>query len=218
MADVKLRNGRVVTAHCANSGSMMGCCEEGRTVYLSRSDNEKRRLRYTWEIIDMASSPVGVNTSVPNKLVARAIENCEVKELAGYEYLRREVRCGADSRLDLLLERSDGKRCYVEIKNCTLVENGVALFPDAVTSRGLKHLVALQSQIEAGNRGVIFFLIQRMDAEEFGPADRIDPKYGTELRKAVRNGVEILAYDVALSLERIRLHRRLPVHLNDSRL
>jgi sugar fermentation stimulation protein A len=218
MADVKLRNGRTVTAHCANSGSMKGCCEEGRTVYLSRSDNEKRRLRYTWEMIDMASSLVGVNTSVPNRLVARALQNSEIKELTGYEYLRREVKCGADSRLDLLLERSDGKRCFIEIKNCTLVEQGTALFPDAVTSRGLKHLVELQSQVEAGNRGVIFFLIQRMDAAEFGPADLIDPKYGLELRKAASNGVEILAYDVALSLERIVLNRRMPVPLSDRSL
>jgi len=187
-------------------------------VYLSRSDNEKRRLRYTWEMIDMASSLVGVNTSVPNRLVARALQNSEIKELTGYEYLRREVKCGADSRLDLLLERSDGKRCFIEIKNCTLVEQGTALFPDAVTSRGLKHLVELQSQVEAGNRGVIFFLIQRMDAAEFGPADLIDPKYGLELRKAASNGVEILAYDVALSLERIVLNRRMPVPLSDRSL
>lgn len=162
----------------------------------------------------MSSSLVGVNTSIPNRLTARSIENGEIQELKGYEYLRREVKCGPDSRLDILLERSDGERCFIEVKNCTLVEEGTALFPDAVTSRGLKHLVELRRQVEQGDRAVIFFLIQRMDAVAFGPADRIDPAYGAELRRAVRNGVEVLGYDTALSLERIVLNRSMPIILD----
>jgi sugar fermentation stimulation protein A len=213
MADVKLRNGRVVTAHCPNSGSMKGCCEPGRTVYLSRSSNPQRRLAYTWEMIEMPQSLVGVNTSVPNKLVAQAIVDGEIESLTGYGSLRREVPCGLNSRLDLVLEQPPGMSCFVEIKNCTLIDNHVAQFPDAVTQRGLKHLVELQAQVMSGNRAVIFFLIQRMDSQTFSPADHIDPAYGCELRKAYRNGVEILAYDVLLSLESICINRLVPFTL-----
>lgn len=213
LADVRLSNGSVVTAHCANSGSMKGCCEPGRTVYLSRSDNPKRRLAYTWEMIRMPDSLVGVNTMVPNRLVAHGILGGEIPELAGYDELGREVVCNANTRLDLVLEANDGRRCFIEVKNCTLVEDGHASFPDAVTTRGRKHLVELQEQIRQGNRGVVFFLIQRMDARTFRPADHIDPAYGMELRQAVMNGVEILAYDVRITLKRIALNRSLPYEL-----
>ncbi len=213
MADVKLRNGRVVTAHCANSGSMKGCCESGRTVYLSRSSNPNRRLAYTWEMIEMPSSLVGVNTMVPNRLVTQAIVDREIEPLSGYEVLRREVKCGLNSRIDLVLDQRSGKPCFIEIKNCTLVEDHVAYFPDAVTARGLKHLVELQAQARSGNRAVIFFLIQRMDARTFSSADHIDPAYGSELRTAHQNGVEVLVYDVLISPESIRINRPLPVLL-----
>ena len=210
LADVRLGNGHVVTAHCPNSGSMMGCSEPGRPVYISRSKNPKRRLPYTWELIEMPSSLVGVNTLVPNKLVKRALIEGIIEALAGYETVRSEVKCSPHSRLDLALENSDGSRCFIEVKNCTLVEDGIAYFPDAVTDRGLKHLVELQEQVRLGNRGVIFFLIQRMDASIFRPADRIDPAYGRELRKAEINGVEAIAYDVHITPERITLNRRIP--------
>jgi len=212
-ADVKLRNGRVVTAHCPNSGSMKSCCEPGRTVYLSRSDNPGRKFPYTWELIEMPSSLVGVNTSVPNRLVERAVLAGEIPELRGYQSVRREIWCSSVSRLDMLLEARDGRRCFVEIKNCTLAEGGIAYFPDAVTSRGLKHLTELKAQVDLGNRGVIFFLIQRMDVTRFRPADHIDPAYGEGLRSVVRTGVDILAYDVTLSLEKIALNRRIACEL-----
>jgi len=212
-ADVKLRNGRVVTALCPNSGSMKSCSEPGRPVYLSRSDNPKRKLKYTWEMIDMPSSLVGINTHVPNRLVKESIVRDEIKELTGFEQVRSEVKYGENSRIDLLLEGPEERRCYVEIKNCTLIESGIAYFPDAVTARGLKHLVELQNEVRRGNRSVNFFLIQRMDAETFRPADHIDPAYGKELRKAVKNGVEILAYDVHIDLDGITLDRRLPCEL-----
>jgi len=212
-ADVKLRNGRVVTALCPNSGSMKSCSEPGRPVYLSRSDNPKRKLKYTWEMIDMPSSLVGINTHVPNRLVKESIVRDEIKELTGFEQVRSEVKYGENSRIDLLLEGPEERRCYVEIKNCTLIESGIAYFPDAVTARGLKHLIELQNEVRRGNRSVNFFLIQRMDAETFRPADHIDPAYGKELRKAVKNGVEILAYDVHIDLDGITLNRRLPCEL-----
>jgi sugar fermentation stimulation protein A len=206
LADVKLRNGHVVTAHCPNSGSMLTCSEPGRTVYLSSHNSPKRKLRYTWEIIHMPGSLVGVNTLVPNRLIRHGVEMGRVVELSGYKTVRPEVKYGQNSRIDLLLERGEEK-CYVEIKNCTLIEDGVARFPDAVTSRGLKHLHELQDQVLSGHRAVIFFLVQRMDANRFEPADRIDPAYGKELRKALKTGVEALAYDVDIDLNRIRLNR-----------
>ncbi len=210
LADIRLRNGRVVTAHCPNSGSMMGCSEPGRPVYISRSNNPKRRLAYTWEMIEMPSSLVGVNTLVPNRLVKQAIIEGKIKALAGYERVTGEVKCSPHSRLDLALDGFDGRRCFVEVKNCTLIENGIAYFPDAVTARGLKHLKELEEQVRVGNRGVIFFLIQRMDATAFCSADHIDPAYGRELRSVVSNGVEVLAYDVHITLKRIALNRQIP--------
>ncbi|MBI5251333.1 MAG: DNA/RNA nuclease SfsA [Desulfomonile tiedjei] len=212
MADVLLDGGELVTTHCPNSGSMKSCCEPGRPVYLSRSSNPKRRLAYTWELIEMPSSLVGVNTGVPNKLVRQSVIDEVIPELLGYESVRAEVRYGLNSRLDLLLE-SPGKSCFVEIKNCTLIDGNVAYFPDAVTTRGLKHLVDLQEIAKSSNRAVIFFLVQRMDASIFRPADHIDPAYGLELRRAMRNGVEILCYDVSISLENIALNKPLACQL-----
>ncbi len=213
MADVKLRNGHVVTAHCPNSGSMKTCCEPERPVFLSRSSNPNRRLKYTWELIEMPTSLVGVNTSVPNLLVKESAFRGLVESLTGYEQVRSEVKYGVNSRIDVLLENEGAPRCYVEVKNCTLMEDRIAYFPDAVTSRGLKHLVELQEMVRTGNRAVMFFLIQRMDCEIFRPADHIDPAYGTELRTAVQNGVEILAYDVAIDLRGISLRYAVPWQL-----
>jgi sugar fermentation stimulation protein A len=212
LADVRLKNGHLVTAHCPNSGSMLECSEPGRSVYLSRHNNPKRRTRYTWELIDMPTSLVGVNTLIPNRLALASVAAARVPELAGYDNFRAEVKYGQNSRIDLLLEKG-ARRCFVEVKNCTLVQNGVAYFPDAVTSRGLKHLVELQQQVQAGHRGIMFFLVQRMDARIFRPADHIDPAYGQELRKAVKKGVEVLAYDVVLDLKGIALRATLPLQL-----
>jgi sugar fermentation stimulation protein A len=212
MADVKLKNGHVVTAHCPNSGSMMECSEPGRKVYLSRHNNPKRKLKYTWEMIEMPSSLVGVNTIVPNQLVRASVLAGKIPGLSGFDQVRPEVRYGENSRIDLLLEKGD-ERCFVEIKNCTLVTDSVACFPDAVTSRGLKHLKELQNQIRLGDRSVMFYLIQRMDAKLFRPADHIDPAYGKELRKAVKNGVEVMVYDVTLDPKGIRLNNTIPFEL-----
>jgi sugar fermentation stimulation protein A len=210
LADVRLEDGRTVTAHCPNSGSMKACCQPDRPVYLSYHDNPKRKLPYTWELIRMPTSLVGVNTQVPNRLTAQAIKVGDVAELAGYATVRREIRAGKHSRIDILLEAPDRRPCYVEVKNCTLVEDGMATFPDAVTVRGQKHLEELQGLVAAGCRCVMFYLIQRMDAKRFGPADHIDPTYGEKMRRAADNGVEILAYDVFIDLEGIRLNTQVP--------
>ncbi len=212
-ADVKLADGKMVTAHCPNSGSMRECCEPGRPVYLSFHDNPKRKLKYTWELIEMPTSIVGINTLVPNRLVAESIEAGLVSGLNGYDNITREVKTSDNTRLDMLLSSEDGNRCYVEIKNCTLVNEGIAYFPDAVTSRGLKHLVELSSFVSKGFRCVIFYLIQRMDAKTFQPADHIDPAYGKALRQAHKHGVEILVYDTQINLKTISLNEKIPYKL-----
>jgi sugar fermentation stimulation protein A len=214
MVDVKLQNGHVVTAHCPNTGSMHACCEPGRPVYLSRHNNPARRLQYTFELIEMPTSLVGVNTAVPNRLVREAIGDGAIPSLTGYESVRAEVRYGTNSRIDLLLEGRERGCCFVEIKNCTLVEQGIACFPDAVTARGLKHLQELQQQVQEGHRCVIFYLIQRTDAHLFKPADVIDPAYGRALRVAVQQGVEIMVWDVKISLEEIVIRNPVPCDLH----
>jgi len=210
LADVRLDTGKIVTAHCPNTGSMTGCSESGQPVYLSRHDNPKRKLKYTWELIEMPTSLVGVNTLVPNRLVFLSAAAGLISELTGYETVEREVKIGNHSRLDLRLSNGEKDRCYVEIKNCTLVANGVARFPDAVTTRGLKHLDELARLVDSGCRCVMFFFIQRMDARVFEPADQIDPDYGKGLRHAIKRGVEILVYDVSIDLSGIQLNHKIP--------
>ena len=211
-ADVRLVNGETVTALCPNTGTMLTCSEPGRTVFLSYQDIPSRRLKYTWEMIEMQGSLVGINTGVPNRLVRLSIEAGNIKELSGFYSIKSEVRYGSNSRIDILLERGE-KKCFVEVKNCTLATDGIAYFPDAITARGLKHLRELQKEVSKGNRAVMFYLIQRMDAREFRPASSIDPAYGLELEKAVDSGVEVLAYDAIIDLKGISINKKLPFRL-----
>lgn len=214
LADVKLYDNKLVTAHCANPGKMTECSTPGQTVWLSYHDNPKRKLKYTWELIQMPESLVGVNTQIPNRLVSMSIKSGAVKELAGYDSIKQEVKTG-NSRLDILLTKKNSDKCFIEIKNCTLVKNRTAQFPDAVTARGRKHLAEMQKLTLSGNRCVMFFLIQRTDADIFKPADSIDPEYGAELRKAVKNGVEILVYDTGIDLKSIWLNSRILCDLDN---
>ena len=213
LADVELADGSTVTAHCPNTGSMQTCSQPGRRVYLSEHDNPKRKYPFTWELIAMPDSLVGINTLTPNRLVKHAVSRDGIPELSGYDDVRSEVRLGTNTRVDLQLTGPGRRRCYVEIKNCTLVRDKIALFPDAVTARGLKHLQELSRQVGPQTRSVIFFFVQRMDADIFRPADDIDPAYGRGLRQAIADGVELLAYDVHIDLEGIRLRRALPCRL-----
>ncbi len=211
LADVQLiETGQTVTAHCPNSGSMRGCAEPGTQVFLSESNNPKRKLKYTWELLKVPGTMVGINTQVPNKLVKKAIENRLIKELADYDRVKAEIKTSAHTRLDLLLENDKDEKCYVEIKNCTLVENSVAMFPDAVTTRGQKHLDELEYLVSKGNRGVIFYLIQRMDAKTFRPADMIDKTYAEKLKRALENGVEIIIRDTIINTETISIGKSIP--------
>lgn len=220
LADVELDSGEKVTAHCPNTGTMRACSEPGRKVYLSSHDNPKRKYKHTWEIIEMTSSLVGVNTLLPNRLVYHSIKAGRLKEFAEYEDVRAEVKVGEKHRLDLMISKNGpnsccADTCYIEIKNCSLVEDGAACFPDAVTVRGRNHLIELQRLAASGFRTMMFFLINRMDARIFKPADHIDPAYGKELRKAHQNGVEIMVYDVEYDLGqgKVRLRNQVPFQL-----
>lgn len=214
LADVALEDGGTVTAHCPNTGSMKGCSEPGRPVYLSKSGNPRRKLAYTWELIHMPGSLVGVNTGVPNRLVYEALCAGAVPEFSGYDKVRKEVSVAKGSRIDIVLENRRGRRCYVEIKNCTLVEDGVARFPDAVTDRGLRHLAELARLAASGDRSAMLYLVQRSDAACFSPAVDIDPAYAKGLTAAVESGVQAVAYDVRIDLSGVSLNRALPVHLS----
>lgn len=228
LADMELPDGTVVTAHCPNSGSMKACCESGRTAYLSISDNPKRKLKYTWELLHMPGSLVGINTQVPNKLVKGSIENGLVPELSGYTSFRSEVKTSDHTRLDIRLSKQSKvgdahdeteshccnettSHCYIEVKNCTLVEQGIARFPDAVTTRGQKHLTELDRLLEAGHRAVLFILIQRMDADAFIPAADIDPEYARLFYEVQRNGVEVIVKEAEVTTKKIALSRSIPV-------
>lgn len=213
LADIKLDDGRVITAHCPNSGSMLTCSEPGKTVYISRHDNPKRKYPYSWELIDMSSSLVGVNTIVPNKLIRHAISTGYLTSFSGYSDIKAEPRLESGSRLDLRLTDDKGNQCFIEIKNCTLVQDDVASFPDAVTSRGLKHLGELRKLMDKKTRCAMVFLIQRMDATVFRPAYQIDPEYSNALKESVRGGVEIHAYDVKIDLKGISVNKPVSIDL-----
>ena len=167
MADIVLETGDKITAHCANSGSMLGVKDEGAEVWVSLADNPKRKLKYTWELIRVGGSLVGINTSLANTIAQESIETGVVAELQGYDILRREVKYGKNSRIDILLEDPAKPACYVEIKNVTLRRDRLAEFPDSVTVRGTKHLNELANQAATGDRAVMYYLIQRQDYDSF---------------------------------------------------
>ena len=211
LADVELENGELVTAHCANSGSMLGLKDEGNTVYLSPNNNPKAKLDWRWELVDVSTSLVNINTSRPNALVEEAIADGTVVVLRGFENMRREVKYGGNSRIDILLEGPG--LCYVEVKSVTLKEGKGAIFPDSVTARGTKHLNELMDMVRDGHRAVMMYLVGRIDCEYFAPADEIDPTYANTLREAVKAGVEVLCYTCELSPQGITVKGTLPVKL-----
>jgi len=193
LADVKLNDGQIITAHCPNTGSMESCWKEGATVWLSPAENPARKLQWTWEFTETKGGLIGVNTARPNYIVAEAIKQGKIPSLSGYDSIRQEVKYGKNSRIDILLEDKDKPQCYVEVKNTTLLRGDDVLFPDAVTERGLKHLEELTEIVQAGKRAVMLFFVNRPDGQSFRPADEVDQAYGNGLRKAARAGVEVLA-------------------------
>lgn len=214
LSDVELAGGRIVTAHVANPGSMMGLCEAGAHVWLSPSDDPKRKLKYSWELVRADGGLVGVNAGRPNAVAAEAIAAGRVPELAGYETMRREVRYGRNSRIDLLLESPGRPACYVEVKNVHLKRGPeTAEFPDSVTARGTKHLGELADAVAAGHRAVMLYVVQRGDCRRCSVAADIDPAYARALAAARDGGVEVYAYACYITAEAIELDDRLPVAL-----
>jgi sugar fermentation stimulation protein A len=215
LADIELESGAVVTAHCANPGSMLGLAAPGSRVWLSRSDKPGRKLPYSWELIevDLGDGPalVGINTANPNRAIPAAIAAGLVPGLARYDALACEVRYGDRCRIDVLLTAPGRAPCYVEIKNVHLMRRpGLAEFPDSVTARGAKHLAELAKLAASGVRAVMLYLVQRGDAESFALARDIDPTYAEGFDRALASGVEAMAFCCEVSLQGLGGLRPIP--------
>lgn len=212
-ADVELDDGTKITAHCPNPGSMLGCATPGAAVRCSTSDNPKRKLPNTLEMIRVGRAWVGLNTGLANHFAARVLEAGVVPELTGYTGMRREVKAGEGSRLDFRLEGGRREPAWVEVKSVTLAEGRVARFPDSVSERGRKHAETLARLRAQGSRAVQLYVVQRGDCERVEPADDIDPKYGEALRAAAAAGVEVLAIRARVGPRAITFDGPLPVVL-----
>ncbi len=216
-ADVRLNDGTEIVAHTPNTGSMKGLCDEGNLCLVTYQPSPTRKLHYTLQAIKVKNAWVGCNTSLPNPLVAYAIQNKQIPQLLGYQKIRREVPYGPDnrSRIDLLLtDHEDNKPdVFVEVKNVTLKEGDLALFPDAVTSRGQKHLFELINEVKAGHRAVMNFLVQREDCTGFSPAEKIDPDYAKALILARDAGVELLCLTARIDKMGVQIVGELPIYL-----
>ena len=211
LADIELDTGEVVVAHCTNSGSMKSCLENGAEVYLTPVDDPKRKTKFTWEMIKINGDWVGINTGNPNKLAFEAISAGQIPGLEEYTTVRREVLFG-DSRFDVFAENKQEK-CFVEVKNVSMKQNDYALFPDAITTRGQKHLKTLIEVKKQGMRAVMLYIIQRSDVEIFAPAKEIDPEYAALLKEAFAAGVEIFPMQAKVTPHNITLAKKLPFEL-----
>lgn len=212
-ADFELADGSRVTAHCANPGSMKSCLTPGARSWLTKSNNPKRKLAYTWQVTEVDGRRVFVNPSLANEVVVRAINAGSVDGLGDYEVLEREVRVG-NSRFDIVLRGPLGQVCFIEVKNVTLeLHTGRCAFPDSVTVRGTKHLRELLRLAQEGHRCILFYCVARQGALSVEPADAIDPTYGQVLRQAMAGGVEVMAYGCCFSSQSVELDRPLVVRV-----
>ena len=210
--DIKIDN-KTFTAHCPNTGSMNGLLKSGNKVWVSKSDNPNRKLKYTLEIIEDKSSKVGVNTHSANKIVLHALKNDLIKEFKGIDEIKAEKKFGSNTRFDFLISKK-GKEAFVEVKNVTLSRNkGLAEFPDAITSRGLKHINELINASKKNYSVFILYLIQRSDCNSFSIANDIDPDYADAFRKGVKNKLNILCYDCKFSSKGIKLNNKIKLIL-----
>ena len=210
--DVKINN-EVITAHCPNTGSMMGLLDNGNKVWLSKTDQPNRKLKYTLQIIESQKSKVGVNTHLTNKIVLESLKNNLVNKFKNYKNIQKEVKFGNDTRFDFLISKNK-KKTFIEVKNVTLSrKKGIAEFPDSVTTRGLKHINEL---LKAGSNGYtiyLFFVIQRDDCNKFKIASDIDAEYGKVITKAVKKNLNILCYDCKISPKGIKLNREIKLEI-----
>ena len=214
LVDIKI-NGKKVTAHCPNTGSMMGLLKKGSPVWLSKSDIKSRKLKYTLQIIEVDRNKVGINTHLTNKIILHALKNKLIKNFKNIKLIKPEVKFGSNTRFDFYVSNNIEKT-FIEVKNVTLSrKKGIAEFPDAVTSRGLKHLKELINAAKKGYNVYILYLIQRNDCNEFKIAKDIDPDYFKMLIKAVKKKLKILCYDCKFSTKGIKLNRRIQFKLNE---
>ncbi|MBV7380386.1 DNA/RNA nuclease SfsA [Maritimibacter dapengensis] len=212
LADCRLADGTEITAHCANPGSMMGLATPGARVWLEPNDDPRKKLKYGWRLIEQESGHfVGVDTSLPNRMLKRALIDREIPPLAPYGTVRPEVKYGEASRIDFLLREPGLPDAYIEVKSVTLSRaQGLAEFPDSVTARGARHMAELSAMARAGHRAVIFYLVQRTDAVRVGIARDIDPAYAEAVDAAIAAGVEVIAYGTKIDPTSISLGTALP--------
>jgi len=208
LADIILENGEEITAHVPNSGAMTSCIEENCDVWVTFHDNPKRKLKYTLELTKMGKELICTNTGVANKIAIEAIENKTIKELQGYSSLKPEQKYGEKSRIDILLENANQK-CYVEVKSVSLKIKDNLAFPDAVTSRGTKHLNELKTMVEQGHRAVMLYVIQRTDNLPFRLACEIDKKYCEAFKEVTKQGVEVLVYQSNINFDKIFIDKKI---------
>jgi sugar fermentation stimulation protein A len=210
-ADVVLEDGTELTTHCPNPGAMLGLNMPGLPCWISRSDDPKRKLAHTLELVEVDGGLVGINTMHPNRLVAEALAADAIPELTGYASIRREVKYGAASRVDFLLEDPDRPPCWLEIKNCHLRREGtLAEFPDCVAARSTRHLAELEAMVAEGHRAVALFVIQRTDCDRFSTAADKDPAFAAALTRVAGAGVEVLCYACEISPQAVRISHRVP--------
>ena len=207
LADIILEDGQEITAHVPNSGAMTSCIEDNCDVWVSFHDNPKRKLKYTLELTKMAENLICTNTGVANKIAIEAIENSTIKELQGYTSLKPEQKYGQNSRIDILLE-NENEKCYVEVKSVSLRIDDYLAFPDAVTSRGTKHLNELYEMTLQGHRAVMLYIIQRTDDLPFRLAKEIDKKYFEAFNEVTTKGVEVLVYQSCIDFENINIDKK----------
>lgn len=233
LADIEVPElGGLVTAHCPNSGSMLGCNEPGSLVLLSQSSNNKRLLPYTWELVQTQKAWVGINTSRPNSIVGHFLKQQAIPELQKHTIFQAEAKVehteafkaillknrlisttAASSRLDWLLQSPEGKSCYLEVKNVTLAQEDHAYFPDAVSTRAQKHLLLLEYLHSLGHQSIMFYFIGRHDCLGFRPAEHIDKNYARLLYRILKQGVLVMAYAVEFSVEGLKLHKAIPIDI-----
>lgn len=211
-ADVALDDGSEITAHCPNPGAMLGVNTPGLRVWVSRSEDPKRKLAHTLELVETAEGALtGVNTLHPNRIIAEALAAGSIPELAGYDSVRREVKYGEASRVDFLLTGNDRPPCWLEIKNVHLSRGErLAEFPDCVAARSSRHLRELAAMAKAGDRAVVLFVVQRMDCDRFSACAEFDPLFARTLGEVAREGVEVLAYGCAIDEQRVALGKPIP--------
>jgi sugar fermentation stimulation protein A len=208
--DIKINN-QIITAHCPNTGSMSGLLDQGNKVWISQSNNPKRKLKYTLEIIEDKSSKVGVNTHFTNKIVLHALQNNLIKEFNNILKIKPETKFGKNTRFDFFIVNKKDE-IFIEVKNVTLSrKKGLAEFPDAVTERGLKHINELINASKNNYKIYILYLIQRNDCDAFTIAKDIDPNYAKALSKAVKNNLNILCYDCKFTSKGIKLNEKIKI-------